>query len=86
MSDAKRTKKCVMNFLVFPTPIGLDTLNFSIQEAFNMCLEPQKYTRGVCTIMHQIDPRKFTEIIDEADIIFETPNGLRCRAPYIREN
>ena len=42
-----------------------------------MSLELRKYTKSFCTIMHQIDPRKFTEIINEADIIFKAPNRWR---------
>ena len=34
-----------MNFLIFPTPIKLDILDFSIQEALNMSLKLQKYMR-----------------------------------------
>ena len=35
--------------------------------------------------MHQIDPRKFTAIINEADIIFKAPNRWRRRTPNIRK-
>ena len=85
MSNSKGMKECVMNFLMSPTPIRLDTLDFSIYEALNMSLELQKYTRSLRTIMHQIDPRKFIEIINEANIIFKTLNIWRCRAPNIRK-
>ena len=48
-----------------------------------MSLELQKYTMTFCMIMHQIDPRKFTEIINKAYIIFKAPNRWRCRTPNI---
>ena len=50
-----------------------------------MSLELQKYTRSFCTIMHQIDPQKFTQIINEADIILKTPNRWRCRTQNIQK-
>jgi hypothetical protein len=86
MCDAKRAKKCVVHFLIFATPIRLDTFNFDIQKAFNMSLKLKKNVRGLRPVMHQIDPRKLTEIINETYIVFETPNRLRGWTPNIQKN
>ena len=46
-----------------------------------MSLELQKYTRSFCTIMHQIDARKCTKIINEIDIIFKVPQQMEVQDP-----
>jgi hypothetical protein len=51
-----------------------------------MSLEMQKDVSGLKTIMHQINPREFTEIINKTDIVLKTPNRLRRKAPDIRKN
>jgi hypothetical protein len=38
-----------------------------------MSLELQEDASGLRTIMHQINPREFTEIINKADIILKPP-------------
>jgi hypothetical protein len=63
----------------------LDTFNFDIQKAFNMSLKLKKNARGLRPVMHQIDPRKLTEIINETYIVFETPNRLRGWTPNIQK-
>jgi hypothetical protein len=50
-----------------------------------MSLELQEDPSGLRTIMHQINPREFTEIINITDIIFKPPNILGCRTPDIRK-
>jgi hypothetical protein len=39
MRNAKRAEKGVVNFMVFPSLIRLDTFDFSIQNTFNMSLK-----------------------------------------------
>jgi hypothetical protein len=51
-----------------------------------MSLELQEEASDLRMIMHQINPREFTEIINKTDIIFKTSNILGCRTPDIREN
>jgi hypothetical protein len=51
-----------------------------------MGLELQEYMGCFRTAMHKIKPRKFTEIINEANIVFITTNRCGGRSPNIREN
>jgi hypothetical protein len=51
-----------------------------------MGLELQKYTRSLRRIMDKINPRKFVEIINEANMVFITTNRCWSRSPNIYEN
>jgi hypothetical protein len=78
-------KKCIMHFLVFPSPIGLYVLDGGVKESFNMGFKLHKDARCFGTIMHQIYPGKLAKVINKTDVIFITTNRTRRRTPYIRK-
>jgi hypothetical protein len=74
MSNAKGSKKLAMKFLIFPTPVRLHTLNFCVKELFYVSLELGKDLLCFSAIMHEVNPRELTEIINETDVVFITTN------------
>jgi hypothetical protein len=78
--------KISVKFLVFPAPIGLNRANFGAQQEFDLLLELIEHVFNIRFVLQQIDPRKFTEIIKKANIVFEPASGFNCWTPYIRMN
>ena len=70
-----RALKVSMETMIFPTPIGLDSTNFGVQEALNMILKDVKDALNVRFMFNEIYPTIATIIINKAHIILKTPRG-----------
>jgi hypothetical protein len=86
MRNVKRSEKLIVKFLVFPIPIGLNTLNFGVKESLNMFLELEKDALSIDSINHKINPCEFCKVINKTDIILITTNTNWSGAPNIRMN
>ena len=81
--------KCVeegIEFLIFPSPIGLDSNNLTIKLSFNKCLKVVEDLKYIGSFLEKINPRILAKIINEANIICMFTNKDRSRAPHIRKN
>jgi hypothetical protein len=85
LSNAYLLKEPVELF-IFTTPIGLHSNDFSIKLALNKLLKIKKDLINIRTLLEQINPSKFTEIIYKAYIISVLANRGWCRTPYIRKH
>ena len=72
--------------LIFATPVRLNTLDFYIEKAFNMCLETKKNLLNFRFGKQQIDPSEFAKSINKGDIIFVATNRDSCWPPHIGIN
>jgi hypothetical protein len=81
-----RDRKIGYEVFDFPTPVRLHTLNFRVKESFYMSLELGKDLLCFSAIMHEVNLREFTKIINETDIVFITTNRDWGRTPDIRKN
>lgn len=85
MRDANASKEGI-KLLIFTTPVGLNDHNFPIEHAFYKILELMKLLKNFRFKLDKINPGKFTEIINEANIVLPSSNRNRRRAPNIRKN
>jgi hypothetical protein len=72
-----------VKFLIFTTPIGLHGEDFPVKESLSEGLEFSKLHENFRFMLKQIDPCKFTVIINKANIISLSSNGLGCMTPDI---
>jgi hypothetical protein len=72
--------------LVLTPPIRLDSNYFPVKEPFNKVLKIGKSLKHFGFVAKQIDPSKFTEVINEANIVIVSAKGTWGRTPYIRKN
>ena len=68
MRDANLLEK-IVEFFIFTTPINLHGNDLSIKLALNKLLKIKENLIHLRTFFKQIDPSKFTVIINEAYII-----------------
>jgi hypothetical protein len=68
-----------MKLLIFSSPIGLDSKNFSVKKPLNKILKFSKNLKNFGLMLEQVDPCEFAKIINEAHIIFILSNGLTSR-------
>jgi hypothetical protein len=85
MGNANLLKESIQ-FLIFTTPICLHSNYFPIKLALNKLLVIEESLINIRTLLKQIDPCKFTEIIDEAYIICMFFHRKGGRPPYIRKD
>jgi hypothetical protein len=78
--------KIFVKTTIFPSPIGLDPLNFMIKKEFNMFLKFEKSILNFRFGMEEIDPREFAKIVNKTHIIFKPSNRSNCRTPNIGIN
>jgi hypothetical protein len=52
---------------------------------FNKIFEFSEFLEHLGLMFEQIDPCEFTKVINEANIIFISSNGITGRVPYIRK-
>jgi hypothetical protein len=52
---------------------------------FNKIFEFSEFLEHLGLMFEQIDPCEFTKVINEANIIFISSNGVTGRVPYIRK-
>jgi hypothetical protein len=52
MGNTQGAKEGVVNFLIFPTPIGLNTFDLSVNETLYMSLKFHEDMRSISTGMH----------------------------------
>jgi hypothetical protein len=64
----------------------LDSKNLLVKESHNEILEIKKILEHLRLVLEKIDPSEFAKIINEANIVFISTNGLTGRTPYIRKN
>ena len=81
-----RALKIAMKLVVFTTPVGLDGLDFIIQEAFDMSLKVIEDLLNIRLMFKQINPSELAIVIDKADVIFFSTKRISGMAPYITEN
>jgi hypothetical protein len=70
----------------YSPPIRLNRPDFSVKLTFNKGLEIMKNWKDFRFLAKQINPREFTIIIDETNIVFILTNWIRSRPPYIEKN
>jgi hypothetical protein len=70
-----RLLKEEVKFLIFTTLIGLHGENFSIKESLSKGLKLSKFLKDFRFMLKQIDPCKFTVIINKANIISISPTN-----------
>jgi hypothetical protein len=58
--------------LILPSPIGLDSTNFTIKLTLNRRLEITKTRKHLGLLSKQVNPCELAKIINEANIIFIT--------------
>jgi hypothetical protein len=85
MSDANDTKKGIKP-LIFATPIGLHSNDFSIEQALNKALKFFEELKHLRLMAKKIDPSKFTIIINEADIIPFITKRINGGSPDIEKH
>ena len=68
MGDTNFLKETI-KFFILTTPISLHSDNFPIKLTLNKGLKVEKNLINIRTVLKQINPCKFTEIINEAYII-----------------
>jgi hypothetical protein len=59
-----------IKFLILSSQVGLHSKDFSIEQSSNKRLEFLKLVKNFRFIFQQIDPSKFTIVINKAHIIF----------------
>ena len=64
--------KVAVEFVVFTTPIGLNTLDFIIQKAFDMSLKVAENLLNIRLVFEQINLGKARVVINKANIILVT--------------
>jgi hypothetical protein len=67
-----------------PPPVGLECNDFVIKPALSKRLKFNELLENFRFMTQQIDPCKFTIVINEANIIFLVTKGLVRMAPNIR--
>ena len=72
MGDA-RALKIAMELVVFTTLVGLNSLDFAIQEAFDMSLKVIEDLLNIRLMFKQINPNEARVIINKTDIILVSP-------------
>ena len=72
MRDA-RALKIAIELVVFTTPVGLNNLDFAIQEAFDMSLKVIEDLLNIRLMFKQINPNEARVIINKTDIILVPP-------------
>jgi len=85
MGDAHARKEGTQG-LIFATPIGLNSTDFSIELSFNKSLKLSKTLKNFRFATQQIYPCEFAMIINETHIVVVSTNRTRRRTPYIGEN
>jgi hypothetical protein len=65
------------------TPIGLYGDDLFVKKAFNMVLEVIETLKNIRLLFEEINPSKFSEIIDKTHIIFVLIDRIGRRAPHI---
>jgi hypothetical protein len=86
MTNAKRSKKLVVQVLIFPTLVGLNIFDFSVKEELYMGLEGEENVLHISSINHKINPREFFKVINKTNVIFIATNRYRGRTRDIRMN
>jgi hypothetical protein len=59
-----------IKLLILPTPVGLNNNNLTIEHSFNKFLELKKILENFRFVVKQVNPSKFTIVINETSIIF----------------
>jgi hypothetical protein len=83
MGNAKLEEKLMVKFLIFPTPVRLDTFNFSVEEALHMHLKEHKNVLCISSVIHKINPCEFAKVINKANVILKSTNKSGRRTPNI---
>jgi alanine dehydrogenase len=81
-----RASKVGMEAMILTTPIGLDSANFSIQQAFYMRLKSVEDAFNVRFMLNQVNPRITAVVINEANIILKASGRRQSRTPNISMN
>jgi hypothetical protein len=82
MSDSYLGEKEV-KFFILSTPISLYDDDLTIKEPLYKGLKFLEPLEELRLVFKEINPSKFTKIIDKANKIFKTTNRFRCRTPNI---
>ena len=68
-----RALKIAMELVVFTTPVGLNSLDFAIQEAFDMSLKVIEDLLNIRLMFKQINPSEARVVINKTNIILVPP-------------
>jgi hypothetical protein len=72
MRDTQLVEEGVETFIL-STPVSLNNKNLPIKEAFNKGLKFKKICENIRFVTQQVNPSKFTIIINKRDMIFFQP-------------
>jgi hypothetical protein len=75
-----RSAEKVIEFLVFSSPVRLDSEDFLVEEFLYMILE---FLKNLELVLKQEYPSEFTIIINKCNIRFISFNRITSRSPYI---
>jgi hypothetical protein len=84
MGDANFLEKGIAFLVCIPPPIGLHCNYLPREESLNNFLEIMKKLKHLRLEFQQINPIKFTIIINKGNIISIASSRSRCWTPYIR--
>jgi hypothetical protein len=82
MRDACASKVS-METMIFTTPVGLHSKNFSVKDMLNMSLEKINYFLNIRFVLKKIDPTMAAVVIHETNIIFVSTREGQGRTPDI---
>jgi hypothetical protein len=82
MGNSSGVKKLV-EATIFPSPIRLDTLDFSVKQQLNVFLKLKENILNFRFGMKEKNPGEFAEIVNKTHIILKTTNRGYSRAPNI---
>ena len=85
MRDANTLEKGTKG-LVFTTPVCLYGMNLFVKLSFNKNLEISEALKNFRFFPQQVNPNKFSMIINKRHIIVVVTNRSGGRTPYITEN
>jgi hypothetical protein len=75
-----------VEFLILPSPIRLNSENFVVEHMFNKLVKFKKILENLRFMAKQINPGKYTVIINKAHIIFLATKRIKSRTLYIRKH
>ena len=82
MGNAKCLEEGI-EFLVFPSPIGLDSNDLTVKLSFNECLKVLKNLEHVRSFLKKIDLGELAIVINKTNIVCVSPNRARGKTPNI---
>jgi hypothetical protein len=84
--DDAVVKEIFVEPMILATPIRLKTFNFCVEKKLDSFLKMKKGGFNIRFKINRVDPRVFSEIIDETHVVLKTINRTNGRTPNISVN